>query len=130
MRGDNLTFKMDPFHYHWFSQFAAGNISAITPLYEQVRLAEKNTGIEKTFEGVSSLAKNAYKAQRLIQIEDEILASYGLTWAEFTSDGRTRQIMCAHIYGRQSGYGQSLRQVEFLGNWEWPAFGYGVVVRD
>lgn len=90
MRGGNMADKTDPFHYHWFSQFAANNISAITPIHQHVKTEEAKIGIVETCDEVSNIAKNAYKTQRLIQIEDEILASYGLTWDLFATEGRTR----------------------------------------
>ena len=88
MKGDALARKLDPFFYHWFSQFAAEDISAITPIYERVEKNINRKASEITLEDVSKMARDSYKGQRQTQIEDDILSSYGTNWEEFKINGR------------------------------------------
>lgn len=89
MSADGCTTKVDPFYYHWFSQFSADDVSAITPIYDNIRDYDESNPAGRVVD-VASIAKDSYKKQRLLQIEDDILASYGLTWEQFKSEGRTR----------------------------------------
>jgi hypothetical protein len=84
---DRCTIKLDPLYYHWFSQFAANNISAVFPIYESIRKLEV---VVTAVTDVAGLCKAAYKSQRLERIEDEILSAYGLTWKDMKTNIRER----------------------------------------
>ena len=99
---DERTTKVDPLYYHWFSQFAANNVSAVLPVYAAIRkTTERITAVTE----VAGMCKTAYKEQRMQRIEDEVLAKYGMTWEELKSGGRERlsdrdfQILTERIRG-------------------------------
>lgn len=89
--GDKVALKLDPLYYHWFSQFAANNVSAVLPIYEYVKQdgRESNTPRDSITD-IAGMCKRAYKAARMERIQDEILAEYGITWKEFKEHGSTR----------------------------------------
>ena len=87
MSADDLARKTEPLYYHWYSQFAANDISSVVPIHEAIgRVDECHVALEC----IADMTKKAYKEQRLSQIEDEILGAYGLSWEDFRENGKSR----------------------------------------
>jgi len=80
---DGLAMKIDSVGVGWFSQFSAENMSPVTPIHEVLRKSSQTTMGQ-----VSSNVKKAYHEQRLVQIQDEILNLYGLSWEDFLTKGK------------------------------------------
>jgi hypothetical protein len=83
--GDSVTVKLDPLYFHWWSQFSANDVSAILPVYENIRKRDASDSRGKQLRAVTDVAemcKDAYKAGRLGRIQDEVLAEHGMTWED------------------------------------------------
>lgn len=85
--GDDLTRKVDPLRIGWWSLIAGDNISPAIPIIANINELELEP---ETLANVSKVVKGAYRAQRLQQIEDEILSALGFTWEEFRAHGKER----------------------------------------
>lgn len=91
--GDSATLKLDPLYFHWWSQFASNDVSAILPVYEAIRnrdASDTKTKLLTKLTDIAEMCKEAYKAGRLERIQDEVLAEYGMTWKDLKEDGMKR----------------------------------------
>lgn len=87
LSGDDIARKIDPINYGWDCMIAGNDISPVTPILQ--RIHEVNRDIRPlTLKSVSDAVKNAYRDQRLEQIEDEILSTMGMSWQSFRASAR------------------------------------------
>jgi hypothetical protein len=85
--GDDLARKIDPLRIGWWSLIAGDDISPVIPILARIDEAVREP---ETLTNVSKVVKDAYRAQRLQQIKDEILSEHGFTWEEFRAHGNER----------------------------------------
>src|SRR5262249_16649864 len=81
--------------FNWLSLIAGDDISPYVPILDRTNADPDHTN---TLQSVSTLVRSAYKAQRLEQIEDEVLQPYGLTCEQFRT--RAKEELTERTYDR------------------------------
>jgi hypothetical protein len=87
---DDIVRKVDPAGYGWTSMIAGNDVSPAVPILKRVKEGMAMEPYYDSQKGMVDIFKDAYKQQRLEQIEDEILSPLGFTWDTFRNDARVQ----------------------------------------
>ena len=86
--GDDIARKVDPLVHGSSAMWAGNNISPVTPILNKIADARRSRPLASSLSAIVEVVRDAYAAQRLEQIQDEILMPIGLDWTTFKGIGR------------------------------------------
>jgi hypothetical protein len=144
MSADKLANKSFSIGNYWLCMFSANDMSPVVSISNTVR--DQLVGEDSTLEEVISAFQLAFRKELVAKAESSILASFGMTMAEFRTVGLTsfgaeifsrlfyqrtafarrhifslrfRQRETTHFYDSKQGRNLVFRSTWILGDWKW-----------